>query len=426
MSSALAPKNFSVLRGPRVRHRGHGAVQVVDDVDDQAEVVARERRVERDVLQRQLRQLPQRADPAHVGKPDLNSFERLAVLIERAAIRLRPADLVRAAAGGEPTVELGHDERVHRADPRECRRLARRHRQLDRRVVSLRAGRCTQRGADKNEGYARRNLGRCERVLMSAATVSCGYRSGGRRWECSSTASGTTCGTTRRRRKAASSAPRAQFRNWVTPDGTAGPSGRGGFRAEPNRYHLYVAFACPWAHRTLIVRKLKGLRVADRHLGRQLLHGGRGLDVRAGPRDDSRLGESRREALRALHDRGPDVLGPRDGARALGQARTNDRLERVRRDRAYAEQRVRSSRRESQRLLSHRAARRDRRAERASSIRTSTTASIAPASRRRRKRTRKPRRRCSTRSTSSKAGSRRVAISRAPGSRKPTYGSSLR
>ncbi len=51
----------------------------------------------------------------------------------------------------------------------------------------------------------------------------------------------------------------APFRNWVTPDGSAGPSGRGGFRAEPNRYHLYVAFACPWAHRTLIMRKLKGL-----------------------------------------------------------------------------------------------------------------------------------------------------------------------
>jgi glutathionyl-hydroquinone reductase len=51
----------------------------------------------------------------------------------------------------------------------------------------------------------------------------------------------------------------AQFRNWVTRDGSAGPSGGGGFRAEPNRYHLYVAFACPWAHRTLIFRKLKGI-----------------------------------------------------------------------------------------------------------------------------------------------------------------------
>ncbi len=45
----------------------------------------------------------------------------------------------------------------------------------------------------------------------------------------------------------------------MTPDGSPGPSGRGGFKAEPGRYHLYVSFACPWAHRTLIVRKLKGL-----------------------------------------------------------------------------------------------------------------------------------------------------------------------
>lgn len=51
----------------------------------------------------------------------------------------------------------------------------------------------------------------------------------------------------------------SQFRNWVTADGSPGPSGQGGFRAEPGRYHLYVAFACPWAHRTLILRTLKGL-----------------------------------------------------------------------------------------------------------------------------------------------------------------------
>ncbi|WP_295544140.1 glutathione S-transferase family protein [uncultured Thiohalocapsa sp.] len=49
------------------------------------------------------------------------------------------------------------------------------------------------------------------------------------------------------------------FRHWVTPDGSPGPSGEGGFRAEPGRYHLYVSYACPWAHRALIVRKLKGL-----------------------------------------------------------------------------------------------------------------------------------------------------------------------
>ena len=51
----------------------------------------------------------------------------------------------------------------------------------------------------------------------------------------------------------------AQFRNWVTSDGSPGLSGKGGFRAEPDRYHLYISLACPWAHRTLIFRKLKGL-----------------------------------------------------------------------------------------------------------------------------------------------------------------------
>jgi len=52
------------------------------------------------------------------------------------------------------------------------------------------------------------------------------------------------------------------FRNWITPDGTPGPTGGGGFKAEAGRYHLYVALACPWAHRTLIFRVLKGLESA--------------------------------------------------------------------------------------------------------------------------------------------------------------------
>ncbi|NOD78158.1 glutathione S-transferase family protein [Ruegeria sp. HKCCD4332] len=51
----------------------------------------------------------------------------------------------------------------------------------------------------------------------------------------------------------------AQFRNWLSADGSAGPSGKGGFKAEPGRYHLYVSHACPWAHRTLIFRELKEL-----------------------------------------------------------------------------------------------------------------------------------------------------------------------
>ena len=51
----------------------------------------------------------------------------------------------------------------------------------------------------------------------------------------------------------------AKFRSWITADGSPGPSGEGGFPAAAGRYHLYVSYACPWAHRTLIFRALKGL-----------------------------------------------------------------------------------------------------------------------------------------------------------------------
>ena len=54
--------------------------------------------------------------------------------------------------------------------------------------------------------------------------------------------------------------PSSVFRNWVTADGAPGPTGDGGFRAEPGRYHLYIARACPWAHRAAIFRELKGLQ----------------------------------------------------------------------------------------------------------------------------------------------------------------------
>ena len=61
----------------------------------------------------------------------------------------------------------------------------------------------------------------------------------------------------------------AAFRNWVTADGSAGPTGEGGFKAESGRYHLYVSYACPWAHRTLIFRKLKGL---EGHIDVSVVH----------------------------------------------------------------------------------------------------------------------------------------------------------
>ena len=56
--------------------------------------------------------------------------------------------------------------------------------------------------------------------------------------------------------------PTTAWRNWITRDGTPGPSGEGGFRPDAGRYRLYVSLACPWAHRTLIVRSLKGLTAA--------------------------------------------------------------------------------------------------------------------------------------------------------------------
>lgn len=61
----------------------------------------------------------------------------------------------------------------------------------------------------------------------------------------------------------------ARYRNWVTADGTPGPTGEAGFRAESGRYHLYVSYACPWAHRALIFRALKDLTP---HIGISVVH----------------------------------------------------------------------------------------------------------------------------------------------------------
>ncbi|MCI5042862.1 MAG: glutathione S-transferase family protein [Donghicola eburneus] len=61
----------------------------------------------------------------------------------------------------------------------------------------------------------------------------------------------------------------AKFRNWVTADGSAGPSGEGGYAAESGRYHLYVSYACPWAHRTLIFRAIKEL---ESHISVSVVH----------------------------------------------------------------------------------------------------------------------------------------------------------
>ena len=61
----------------------------------------------------------------------------------------------------------------------------------------------------------------------------------------------------------------SSFRNWITADGSPGPSGTGGFKAESGRYHIYVSYACPWAHRTMIFRQIK--KLAD-HISFDVVH----------------------------------------------------------------------------------------------------------------------------------------------------------
>lgn len=83
------------------------------------------------------------------------------------------------------------------------------------------------------------------------------------------------------------------FRNWITADGSAGPTGSAGFKAEPSRYHLYVSYACPWAHRALIFRSLKklediiSLSVVHWHMGEQGWNFGRAPGVIPDPVQDA-------------------------------------------------------------------------------------------------------------------------------------------
>ena len=70
----------------------------------------------------------------------------------------------------------------------------------------------------------------------------------------------------------------AQFRSWITPDGSAGPTGDAGFKAESGRYHLYVSHACPWAHRTLIFPPSEEAHRAHRGISRPPRHARSRLD----------------------------------------------------------------------------------------------------------------------------------------------------
>jgi glutathionyl-hydroquinone reductase len=89
--------------------------------------------------------------------------------------------------------------------------------------------------------------------------------------------------------------PATKFRNWVTPDGSPGPSGQGGFAAEAGRYHLYVSLACPWAHRTIIFRRLKTLEnaISMSIVSPDMLKDGWTFNVSEGSSGDSVNGKSK-------------------------------------------------------------------------------------------------------------------------------------
>ena len=157
----------------------------------------------------------------------------------------------------------------------------------------------------------------------------------------------------------------SSFRNWVTPDGRAGPTGEGGFAAEAGRYHLYVALICPWASRTLDRPQAEEARRRDLGVGRRAGADRPGLALRRLPGVRPRRPQWRHLPSRALHARGPLLHRAGDGPGSVGQASGNHRQQRVRRYPADAELRLRSAGRRDGRPLSGQPARRDRRAERA-------------------------------------------------------------
>jgi putative glutathione S-transferase len=102
---------------------------------------------------------------------------------------------------------------------------------------------------------------------------------------------------------------KTRFHHWITPDGSPGPSGEGGFPAESGRYHLYVSLACPWAHRAIIMRQLKGLAnvismsVTSWHMGDE----GWTFDKKTGSSGDAVNGAERLSEIYLLAD--PNYTG---------------------------------------------------------------------------------------------------------------------
>ena len=215
----------------------------------------------------------------------------------------------------------------------------------------------------------------------------------------------------------------AKFRNWITADGAAGPSGDGGFKAEAGRYHLYVSYACPWAHRTLIFRELKGLQDL---IGVSVVHPDMLSDGWTFDTDFAGATGDRLHGLPFLRDvylQGrPRDLGPGDGAGTLGPGTRNDRVERILRDHPHVQLGLRRSDGEPRRLLARGPARRDRDGERAR-LRHGQQRRLSRRVRHHAGRLRRRRSwRFSSRSTGSRTGWPRAAISWATGSPKRTGG----
>ena len=191
------------------------------------------------------------------------------------------------------------------------------------------------------------------------------------------------------------------LRNWVTADGSPGPTGEEGFKAEAGRYHLYVAWNCPWAHRTLILRIVKGLEglIGVSVTRPERTDQGWVFDAGGGVRRSAfRLGR----AARGLRERRARLQRSGHRAGALRPRRGSRRQQRVGRHRAHVERRLRGHRAGEPGLLPRRSPTGDRRVETPSSIRTSTRASTERASPRPRPPTSLRRGRCSGPWTSSR------------------------
>ena len=127
------------------------------------------------------------------------------------------------------------------------------------------------------------------------------------------------------------------FRNWVTADGSPGPSGEGGFAAEPGRYHLYVSLACPYAHRTVIFRKLKKLEGAISMSILDPVMGDQGWEFSDGPGTIADTVNGKRRLYEIYLLANPRYTGRVIGAGALGQEARHDRQQRVAGDHPHAQ-----------------------------------------------------------------------------------------